>query len=400
VAECAAEGEVSTDEAREAFYAALLDDDPEALYERAPCGYLSATPDGTIIKVNQTFLTWTGYQRAELVGRRTFAELLTAGGRIYHETHYAPMLHMHGTAREIALDILCSDGRRVPALVNSVLERDPDGTPLIVRTAVFEATERREYERELVRARDRAEDAQARATLLARTLQQTLIPSAPPDVPGLDVAAAYRPAGKGDEVGGDFYDVFDTASGAWIVAIGDVCGKGVDAAIVTSMVRTELRAAAVHHNGPSDMLAAVNAALLRSATDRFCTVALIRLDERGGRWTAEMSSAGHPLPVLLDAAATPISVGASPPLGLFEDATFLSVETDLAPGSAIVLYTDGVTEARDLDGFYGEARLLRMLEGTERSAEALVTAVVDDVLALQSGDARDDIAVVAVRPRG
>ena len=85
---------MSSEEALEAFYAALLDDDPEALYERAPCGYLSTTPDGTIIKVNGTFLAWTGYERGVLVGRRTFAELLTAGGRIYHETHYAPMLRM------------------------------------------------------------------------------------------------------------------------------------------------------------------------------------------------------------------------------------------------------------------------------------------------------------------
>jgi sigma-B regulation protein RsbU (phosphoserine phosphatase) len=389
---------VSTDEAREAFYAALLDDDPEALYERAPCGYLSTTPDGTIIKVNQTFLTWTGYGRSELVGRRTFAELLTAGGRIYHETHYAPMLQMQGTAREIALDILCSDGRRVPALVNSVLERGPDGTPLIVRTAVFEATERREYERELVRARQRAEEAHARASLLARTLQQTLIPAAPPEIPGLDVAAAYRPAGKGDEVGGDFYDVFDTASGAWMVAIGDVCGKGVDAAIVTSLVRTELRAASVRHDSTSGMLAAVNAVLLGSATDRFCTVALVRLEETDETWTASISSAGHPLPVLLETDGTPLAVGeTSPPLGLFEGVAFGAVDVQLAPGTALVLYTDGVTEARDGDGFYGEKRLLRTLASTNRSADALVSALVTDVLAVQADDARDDIAVVAVR---
>ena len=90
----------------EAFADALLDDDPETLYEQAPCGYVSTTPDGLIVKANRTFLTLTGYRHEELVGARTFAQLLTAGGRIYHETHYAPMLRMQGTAREIALEIV------------------------------------------------------------------------------------------------------------------------------------------------------------------------------------------------------------------------------------------------------------------------------------------------------
>ena len=156
--------DVSSGEAVEAFTAALLDDDPTALYERAPCGYLSSTPDGTIVKVNQTFLTLTGYQRSDLVGRRTFAELLSPGGRIYHETHYAPMLRMHGTAREIALDIVRADGDRLPVLVNAVLERDVDGAPVVVRTAVFDATDRRRYEQELLLAKERAEASEARAT--------------------------------------------------------------------------------------------------------------------------------------------------------------------------------------------------------------------------------------------
>ncbi|MDQ1384832.1 MAG: phosphoserine phosphatase RsbU/P, partial [Actinomycetota bacterium] len=158
---------MSSEQALDAFYAALLDDDAEALYERAPCGYLSTTPDGTIVKVNATFLTWTGYARADLVGRRTFAELLTPGGRIYHETHYAPMLQMQGTARQIALDIVRADGQRLPALVNSVLERDATGRPVVVRTAIFDATDRREYERELLDAKMRAEESERAATRLA-----------------------------------------------------------------------------------------------------------------------------------------------------------------------------------------------------------------------------------------
>lgn len=136
-----------------------LDESAEDLYENAPCGYISALPDGTIVRVNQTFLTWTGHRREDLVGRRRFQDLLTAGGRIFHETHYAPLLRLQGAVREIAVDIVCPDGRRLPALINSVLKRDEDGTPRLTRTTVFNATDRKEYERELLRERRRAEQA-------------------------------------------------------------------------------------------------------------------------------------------------------------------------------------------------------------------------------------------------
>ena len=145
-----------------------LAESAEDLYENAPCGYISTAPDGTIARVNGTFLRWTGHRREELVGRRRFQELLTAGGRIYHETHYSPLLRMQGTVREIALDVVAADGRRLPVLVNSVLQRDADGAPQLIRTTVFDATERRSYERELVAARDRERVARERIERLQR----------------------------------------------------------------------------------------------------------------------------------------------------------------------------------------------------------------------------------------
>ena len=134
---------------------ALFDESAEDLYENAPCGYLSAAPDGTIVRVNETFLRWTGHAREELVGIRRFQDLLTVGGRIFHETHYAPLLRMQGHVREIAVDIVAADGRRLPVLLNSVLLSDEAGVPKVVRTTVFDARERQSYERELVAARDR-----------------------------------------------------------------------------------------------------------------------------------------------------------------------------------------------------------------------------------------------------
>ena len=140
----------------------------EDLFENAPCGYLSTAPDGTLTRVNATFLRWTGYRREELVGARRFQDLLSVGGRIYHETHYAPMLRLQGSVREIAVDIVTAGGTRLPVLVYSVLLRDGDGAPQAVRTAVFDATERKLYERELIAARDRERAARGRVERLQR----------------------------------------------------------------------------------------------------------------------------------------------------------------------------------------------------------------------------------------
>jgi PAS domain S-box-containing protein len=143
---------------------ALLDETAEDLYENAPAGYVSSLPDGTIVRVNETFLTLTGHRRDDLVGIRRLDDLLAPGARIYYQTHYAPLLLMQGAVREIAVELLRADGRRVPVLLNSTLRRDATGAPRIVRTTVFDATDRRRYERELQRARADAE-TRARAAL-------------------------------------------------------------------------------------------------------------------------------------------------------------------------------------------------------------------------------------------
>ncbi|AFE09266.1 Autoinducer 2 sensor kinase/phosphatase [Corallococcus coralloides DSM 2259] len=144
------------------------EDSAEELYENAPCGYLSTSPEGRILKVNQTFLTWTGYSREALLGGKRFWELLTVAGRIFHETHYAPLLQMQGFVHELSLDLVCADGRPLPALINSEQKRDALGRPRSIRTTLFNMTERKRYERELLMSRRKAEQlAQAKAALLA-----------------------------------------------------------------------------------------------------------------------------------------------------------------------------------------------------------------------------------------
>ena len=388
----------------DAFHEALGDDSAEDLYDNAPCGYLSSLADGTIVKVNQTFLTWTGYRREDLVGRVRFQELLTVGGQIYYETHYGPLLSMQGEAREVALEVVRADGRRLPALVNSVVRRDEAGGTAFVRTAVFDASDRRAYERELLDARRRAEESEARARLLARTLQQSLLPPALPDVPGLEVAAAYRPAGSGDEVGGDFYDVFETRSGAWVVVVGDVRGKGAEAAAVTALARYTLRATAIRDAAPTRILDDLNEVLLHEREEWSCTVVVGRLscsDVRSeSRWRLTVACGGHPPPLLTGRGGTGVRPVGRPGtlLGMLDSVTFTDVDETLTAGDSVVFFTDGVTEGRGREDFFGDKRLAALLDARSgASADEVARAVVDEVLAFQNGVPRDDIALVVVR---
>lgn len=378
----------------------MPEDSAEDLYEHAPCGYLSTLPGGLIVKVNRTFLSWTGFEREELVGRRRFQDLLTPGGRIFHETHYAPLLHLQESVREIAVDLVRADGSRLPALVNSVLRPAGGDAPAIVRTTVFNATDRREYERELLRARRAAEESEARARLLAKTLQESLIPPALPVVPGLDIAAVYRPAGRGDEVGGDFYDVFEIGRGDWAVVIGDVLGKGAGAAVVTALARYTIRAAAMRSRRPKTGLALVNAALRRQQPDRFCSMLCVRVHRgAGGRTRLVVAAGGHPLPVRVTADGTASVLGRPGTLlGIVDSPKLHGTATDLEPGDVVLLYTDGVTEGRREGEFFGEERLTALLVGHRGAAAATIAEqVADEVVAFQDGFPRDDIALVVVK---
>lgn len=388
--------------AREAFLEALVYDDPVQLYERAPCGFLSTTPDGLIVKANATFRTWLDLTAGDIVGKLTFIDLLTPGSRIYHETHYAPALLMQGSLSEIALDFLRADGSRLPVLVNATLDRDEHGTPKVVRIAVFDATERRSYERELRLAKERAEESEAKARALARTLQQTLIPPLPPAIPRLQLAASYRPAGVGLEVGGDFYDVFPLGADDWVVVLGDVQGKGVEAAVVAGLVRHTVRALTVGLEDPGHVLANVNDVLLRYGNERFCTAVVLRLRRDGSRWEVVLGNAGHPSPILLRSGQEPRLLGATGQLlGVLETDSFEEERLTLDVGDTLVLYTDGVTEGRQDRDLYGDERLLESLHGRRSDDPAgLVDGLVKDVIDFQDGVARDDIAVLAVRVPG
>jgi PAS domain S-box-containing protein len=159
---------VSIDHTTDRLYAALLDEDATDLYENAPCGYFSATDEGILVKANATFLTMTGYERERLLARMRLFDMLTIGSRILFETHLRPLLRMQGFLREIAMDLVCADGRHLPVLLNATERRSPATGVAVLRAMVIDITERRMYERELLLARVKAERAsRARSEMIA-----------------------------------------------------------------------------------------------------------------------------------------------------------------------------------------------------------------------------------------
>jgi PAS domain S-box-containing protein len=152
----------------------LLAESAEDVYDQAPVAYFTCLLDGTIVQANETLVRWSGRPRDELVGRMRLHDLLPPGARIYYETHYAPLLQMQDEVREIAVELVRADGRRRPVLMTSRLIRDTDGLPRVVRTTAFDATERRRYERELLRARAEAE-SRARAALALEHVAEAVL---------------------------------------------------------------------------------------------------------------------------------------------------------------------------------------------------------------------------------
>jgi PAS domain S-box-containing protein len=234
---------------------------------------------------------------------------------------------------------------------------------------------------------------------IARTLQESLLPIELPDIPGVEAAARFRPTGEGNEVGGDFYDMFETGSRGWAVVMGDVCGKGPDAAAVTALARYTLRAAAMRERLPSRSLAVLNEALLRQRDDRrFCTVAYAYIEklDRGAR--VGVACGGHPLPLLLREDGRVEAVGVPGTLlGVVPDPDLEDRALTLVPGDALVFYTDGVIESRG-ESHMDERRLMELIATCAGAGADAIAARVEEAAVLsQGGNPRDDIAVLVLR---
>ena len=235
---------------------------------------------------------------------------------------------------------------------------------------------------------------------LARVLQESLLPERLPDFGGVDLGAAFRPAGDGAVIGGDFYDAI-VAGDSLTLAIGDVTGKGAQAAALTSLSRHTIRTAAMYERHPSAILGALNRALVsgRGRRGRYCTAALCRLEPRDGGFAARVSCAGHPLPLVLRGAGGVEPLGRPGTiLGFVDTPDLHETEARLAPGDAVVLYTDGITEARTRTGLLGDERFAAMLGGCAgMNAAAIAARLERAVVESQRGDTRDDVAITVAR---
>jgi PAS domain S-box-containing protein len=238
------------------------------------------------------------------------------------------------------------------------------------------------------------------ASEIARTLQTSLLPPHLPEVAGVELAAAYQPAAAGLEVGGDFYDVFSVADDQWYLVVGDVCGKGAEAAAITALVRHTVRSAAVRLRSPAAILRWAGDAMLRheGGDGRFCTVACAHADFSGGGARVTVACGGHPLPEVLRADGTVEEAGAPGTLlGLVPDPMLQERTVELAPGDALVLYTDGLTEARAPAEVWGPVELAAVL-GAAAGADA--AGIVSHLVGAALGTApapRDDLAILALR---
>jgi PAS domain S-box-containing protein len=368
----------------------LLDESADDLFETAPCGYLTTALDGSILRVNRTFEELTGRKRAELLGTR-FQELLTPGGRIYHETHYAPLLRMQGSVREIAIEIVRSDGSNVPAFVNAVLRHDNAGQPRVIRTTVFDATDRRRYEQELLKARRREHE-------VALELQRGLLAGALREGEGFEVGVAYRPAERGLEVGGDWYDAFWLEEGETLaIVVGDVVGRGLGAAATMGQLRSALRALASTGFEPGPLLEALSEFSRRHSVGQMATVAYAELDVRLG--CMRYACAGHPPPAIVEpgGAAWFASEGRSPPLDAYnfwsdrpEGACRLSAE------ALVVLYTDGLIERRNRPVQAGLDELLAKLDRIrDQASDTVASSLANEATGTTSQP--DDVCVLALR---
>ena len=235
---------------------------------------------------------------------------------------------------------------------------------------------------------------------VAHTLQQSLLPPGLPTIGGIGLAAEYVPSGDAVEVGGDFYDVVPLSEGRWLVVVGDVSGKGVQAATVTGLVRDVIRVLVRDGKALPEVLARLNDTLVERGGGRYCTLAMAAVTVTADhQLDVRLHLAGHDRPVLISGYGQARFVGAGgTALGLLEEIVAPSVDLSLAPGDSLVFYTDGITERRNGRELFGAERLRRAaapLAGF--SADVVAARLRTTTLDFSVEAPRDDIAILVVR---
>ncbi len=240
-------------------------------------------------------------------------------------------------------------------------------------------------------------------TRVAATLQSSLLPAALPKIPGLVLAARYEPAGYQHDVGGDFYDAFPVDADRWGLVLGDVSGKGAEAAATTSLIRYTLRTLALGEDRPSRVLGRLNDALLREGDgERFCTAIYAIASATESGMELRLCLAGHHPGLLRRADGVVEQVGVlGTALGLFAGPTLTDVTVHLGPGDLLCLFTDGLSEARDGPDLFGEERIAGLLAQTPRvSPDVILDRLATAARSFARGPLSDDLALLAIEASG
>jgi sigma-B regulation protein RsbU (phosphoserine phosphatase) len=408
----------------------LLDTGPEEAFDRLTrlAATLLGTPFAFVTIVDETRSFWKscigvdGADRQNTV-QQSFcqyvigsdAEMIVEDARADPRTRDNPSIELMGVAAWAGFPVRSSDGHvlgtfcAVDTTVRQWTPHDLEVLQTLSQAAAGEIALRDAVEfAEAATAQARAataaaESATARAEQLADTLQQSLLPPHLPEVPGVDVASRYRRATRGRaDVYGDFYDVFPSVRDAWAVVVGDVAGKGPQAAKVTALARYTLRAAAVRCATPSINLTTLNAALLAWYTDdrRFLTAVYATLRPHPAGVSVRVSCGGHDPALIRRADGRVQSLGRHGlVLGWLPEPALHDQRAVLHPGDSLVLYTDGVTEGRRTGdrALFGPERLQQVIAETPvTSADQLAAAIDDAVIAFTGGHADDDTAVLTI----
>ncbi|MGZ4598062.1 MAG: SpoIIE family protein phosphatase [Actinomycetes bacterium] len=309
-------------------------------------------------------------------------------------------------ARQMLVTVTVGGQRSSVAVAPLVSRSRPLGVLLLGRAAPFDAVgfgSLLELSRRAGLAIDNARLHEEQAAA-ASALQAALLPSMLPVVEGIQLGARYHSASPGMLVGGDFYDVFELSDGSVVCAIGDVCGKGAEAAAVTGMSRDLIRVLLRDGHGLAAALQRLNRALIDDArSSRFCTVALARLAHVGEELRGELCLAGHPEPMILRAdGAAELAGTPGDLLGVMAaDLELTESSITLRPGDALVLYTDGITERRDGARMFGQHGVRQTLQGAAGSDAASLARRLETAARLfVDTDLRDDLAVLVARRPG
>jgi PAS domain S-box-containing protein len=236
---------------------------------------------------------------------------------------------------------------------------------------------------------------------VAQVLQASLMPPSLPAIPGVELAARYVAFGAGMEVGGDFYDVFSAGRGAWVFALGDVCGRGPEAAVVTGSIRHTLRSAVLDIRQPGRLLSVANEVLLHDENTEhlFATLlcGILRPQAHGAR--IALANAGHPPPIVVRAnGAVETPRHGDTIIGVFEDLTWSTRSLLLLEGDILIAYTDGITEARREGDLFGESRLVEVVQTNhDRPIEEMADRVIEAVRDFAGVEPSDDLALIALR---